>query len=257
MPRLPWFKQHPHPLVIAHRGSSLDAPENTLAAFLLAVEQGADAVELDVAVCASGDLVVIHDSTVNRTTSGSGKVTDLPLREIKSFDSGSWFNERFKGEPIPTLNEVFETIGRKCLINVELKNFRTPFDTLADQVAQLVIRHNLQQRVFFSSFNPLNFRKIKRLLPETPVGLLIQKGKTGQVMLRISRWIGPFDSLHPHFADINSPAIIRQHRTGMPLFPYTVNAASDIEAMRDAGVSGVITDNPVLAGKILRRKQAA
>ncbi len=254
MSQLNLFDQSPRPLIIAHRGSCLEAPENTLAAFLLSVDQGAHAIELDVTTCRSGDLVVIHDATVDRTTNGSGKVSDLTIDMIRTLDAGSWFSEKFTGEPVPTLDEVFEAIGDKCLINVELKNYATPFDNLAEKVAQTVIRYELQERVFFSSFNPLNFRKLKRMLPEAPVGLLTLKGKTGRFYLWLSRLIGPFDALNPHFSDVSAQLIERTHHARMPIFPYTVNEMLDIQRLVNAGLSGIITDNPALALEVVRTR---
>ena len=250
MSGLYWFDPFPTPLIIAHRGSSLEAPENTMAAFNLAAAQGADAIELDLTRCGSGELVVIHDSTVDRTTNGTGKVGKMPLSAIQSLDAGSYFDARFKGEKVSTLDEVLESVGRKCLVNIELKNFSTPFDSLADQAAACVQRHNLQHRVFFSSFNPFNFRKIKRHLPDSPMGLLTIRGKSG----RFARWlyarIGPYDAMHPHFADADSEFIGRAHQRQQPVLPYTVNKKEELEMLYAIGVDGVITDDPALAVNI-------
>src|SRR5690348_16428729 len=103
----------PHPIVFAHRGASAYAPENTLAAFELALEQGAAAIEFDVKLSADGHIVVIHDRTVERTSDGSGRVNRLPLAALQKLDAGSWFSAEFRGAKIPTLDEVFETVGKK------------------------------------------------------------------------------------------------------------------------------------------------
>ena len=102
----------PRPTIFAHRGASIYAPENTIAAFELAVEQQADGIELDAKLCADGQIVVFHDQTVDRTSDGSGKVLDLSLAALKELDAGSWFGENFAGQAIPTLEEVFEAVGR-------------------------------------------------------------------------------------------------------------------------------------------------
>ncbi|HBY09528.1 MAG TPA: glycerophosphodiester phosphodiesterase, partial [Chloroflexi bacterium] len=120
----------PRPAIFAHRGASAYAPENTLAAFKLAVDQGADAIELDAKLCADGQIIVIHDQTVERTSNGAGKVADLPLSALQELDAGSWFGLEFKGEPIPTLDEVFEAVGQKIFINIELTNYASPRDLL-------------------------------------------------------------------------------------------------------------------------------
>jgi glycerophosphoryl diester phosphodiesterase len=109
-------------LVIAHRGASAYAPENTLAAFQLAAEQGADAIELDVDLTRDGHVVVMHDATIERTTNGHGRVHDLALDEIRQADAGVWKGVAFKGERVPLLQEVFEAVGQQLLINVEIKD---------------------------------------------------------------------------------------------------------------------------------------
>ena len=118
------------PTIFAHRGASAHAPENTLASFELAVTQGAEAIELDAKLTADGQIVVFHDQTVNRTTNGSGKVLELPLAALKELDAGHWFDTSFQGITIPTLEEVFEAVGRKIFINVELTNYASPGDQL-------------------------------------------------------------------------------------------------------------------------------
>ena len=148
------FRVHHRPLVIAHRGASAYAPENTLAAFRLAAEQGADAVELDAKLSADGQVVVIHDPTVERTTNGSGEVRQLSLAQIKSLDAGGFLSPQFAGEPIPTLAEVFDAVGHQLLINVELTNYASPRGRPGRKVVGLVKDFHLEERVLFSSFHP-------------------------------------------------------------------------------------------------------
>jgi glycerophosphoryl diester phosphodiesterase len=160
----------PRPIIFAHRGASAYAPENTIAAFELALTQQADAIELDVKLSADGHVVVIHDSTVDRTTNGRGRVKDLSLSELRSLDAGSSFSEKFHGEKIPTLDEVFETVGRRIFINVELTNYNTPRDHLVEMVCMLVKKHQLQKRILFSSFLGSNLSKARSYLPDVPRG---------------------------------------------------------------------------------------
>ena len=132
----------PQPVIFAHRGASAHAPENTLAAFELALAQQADALELDVKLSADGHVVVIHDATVDRTTNGHGRVRDLSLADLKKLDAGSFFSQAFAGENIPTLDEVFESFGKRTFINVELTNYSTPGDALVESVCMLVKKHH-------------------------------------------------------------------------------------------------------------------
>ena len=112
----------PRPVIFAHRGASAHAPENTIAAFELALAQQADAIELDVKLSSDGYVVVHHDDTVDRTTNGNGRIKDLSLAQLRSLDAGSFFAEKFRGEKIPTLEDVFEAVGKRTFINVELTN---------------------------------------------------------------------------------------------------------------------------------------
>ena len=139
------FSYLPKPSIFAHRGSKANAPENTLAAFELAITHKADAIELDVKLCADGQVVVIHDSTVDRTTDGTGQVRKLSLAALKELDAGSYFDIAFRGEAIPTLEEVLEAVGKRIPINIELTNYAAPTDALPAKVAELVIRHGLER----------------------------------------------------------------------------------------------------------------
>ena len=149
----------PRPAVIAHRGDKMDAPENTMAAFYMAAEKGADAIEFDVQLTADGHVVVIHDQTVDRTTNGTGRVSRIQLAALRELDAGTWFSEKFRGERIPTLDEVFETFSKKVYMDIELKNFSTPWDNLVSKVVYLVRDHGVQDRTLLSSFLTHNLRK--------------------------------------------------------------------------------------------------
>lgn len=241
----------PRPAIFAHRGASAYAPENTLAAFKLAVDQGADAIELDAKLCADGQIIVIHDQTVERTSNGAGKVADLPLSALQELDAGSWFGLEFKGEPIPTLDEVFEAVGQKIFINIELTNYASPRDLLPDKVAELIKRHNLQSQVMFSSFNPLALRRAHKLLPENFLGLLTPAGIAG-VWARswLGSWLVPYGALHPELKDVTVKLIARQHTRGRRVHTWTVNKPEDMAQLFQWGVDGIFTDDPLLAQKI-------
>lgn len=141
------------PLIIAHRGASALAPENTLAAFALALKQGADGIELDVMLTRDKELAVIHDASVDRTTNGNGLVAEMTLADLRKLDAGSKFSPDFAGEPIPTLRQVLELTGSRILVNIELKNYAHPLDALTECVIRLVQELGLSQSVLLSSFN--------------------------------------------------------------------------------------------------------
>jgi glycerophosphoryl diester phosphodiesterase len=246
------YQALPRPAIIAHRGASAYAPENTLAAFKLALQQGADAIELDAKLSADGQVVVIHDQTVDRTTPFHGKVSDYRLAQLRKMDAGSHFDIAFKGEPIPTLEEVFKAVGQLTYINVELTNYASPTDPLPEKVAELVRHFKLSHRVIFSSFNPIALGRIRRLIPEAPIGLLAFPGIKGWLA---RSWLGrllKYHSLHPEVGDVTAALVNRVQRRGCRIFVYTVNQQDEMQRLFALGVDGIFTDDPLLAHKTLR-----
>jgi glycerophosphoryl diester phosphodiesterase len=241
----------PSPTFFAHRGASAYAPENTMAAFDLALRQGAEAIELDAKLTADGKVVVIHDQTINRTTEGDGRVKDLTFAQLRELDAGSHFDFAFRGEPIPSLDEVFAALGHLLYINVELTNYNSITDSLPEKVANLVKRHNLSRRVIFSSFNPIALVRIRRAIPEAPIGLLAQAGSKGAwARSWAGRLIGA-NSLNPEVSDVTQSLIEANHRIGRRVFVWTVNQAEEMRRLFALKVDGIFTDDPVLARQIL------
>jgi glycerophosphoryl diester phosphodiesterase len=240
----------PVPAIIAHRGASAYAPENTLAAFKLALQQGADAIELDAKLSADHRVVVIHDQAVDRTTPHRGRIRDLAFDDLRAMDAGSHFDDAFKGEPIPSLEAVFEEVGSETYINVELTNYHSLFDDLPQKVAELVHKHNVSERVFFSSFNIIALIRIHRLLPDAPIGLLAISGKAGSWA---RGWMADLltpQSLHPERSDATCQLVEKAHRKGRKVFVYTVNQEEEMRRLFSIGVDGIFTDDPVLGLKI-------
>jgi glycerophosphoryl diester phosphodiesterase len=246
----------PSPLVIAHRGACRYAPENTLASFRLAADQGAHAVELDAKLSADGVVIVIHDATVDRTTSGSGAVAALSCARLKSLDAGSFFGAEYLGEPIPTLEEVFDAVGSRLLINVELTNYASPSDLLVQKVVELVRAFHLEEKILFSSFHPLNLMRARRLLSEVPGAILALPGRKGwwarSFMLR---GISPH-AVNPYFTDAGPEFIRRQHDLGRKVNVWTINNPDDLARLTQAGADGLITDDPLAAFKAIQHSFA-
>jgi glycerophosphoryl diester phosphodiesterase len=240
------------PTVIAHRGDKAYAPENTLASFNQAAEKGADAIEFDVKLTSDGKAVILHDQTVDRTTNGRGDISRLSLAEARKLDASIQFPGRFPGEKIPTLEEVFESVGRKLYMNVELTNYSTPGDSLVPIVVELVKKHGLQGRVLFSSFLVRNLRKAATLLPEVPRGLLTLSGLLG-LWGRNFGWRGDYYALHPFLRDAKPGLVDRVHAAGKRVNVWTVNTEDDLKHMVGLGVDGIITDDPALALNVLGR----
>jgi glycerophosphoryl diester phosphodiesterase len=248
------FEQFQKPMIFAHRGACAFAPENTLPSFELAVAHHADAVELDAKLSRDEVVMVIHDQTVDRTTDGIGKVNALSLGELKAFDAGSFFCQEFTGVKIPTLDEVFEAVGQKVLVNVELTNYKSKQDALVERVAAVVKRHKMEERVVFSSFLPINLVKSMALLPTTPVALLCLPGLMGIISRsKLSRHFSP-QIVHPYLSDVNLRYIEREHKSGRRVHVWTVNNEADILRLKTCGVDGLFTDNPLNTKNVLEKK---
>jgi glycerophosphoryl diester phosphodiesterase len=228
------------PKIYAHRGASSDAPENTMAAFKLALQQGVDGIELDVMLSKDRQLVVIHDDKVDRTTNGTGRVGDLTLAELETLDAGN-------GEKIPTLDEVLAHFGGQFMINIELKNYSTVFDSLPLDVAALVSDHNMADSVLISSFNPFNFPRFHRILPEVPRGMLTFPNWAKFFGYRLFQ----YDALHPYFKDVDEALVNHVRAKGKQLNVWTVDEAADIRHLAMLGVDGLITNQPKRAISVL------
>ena len=247
------FDKLPKQAIFAHRGSSAYAPENTLAAFEIAVQQKADAIEFDTKLSLDRQVVVFHDNTLDRTTDGSGKIRKLPLEAIKELDAGVHFDLKFMGEKIPTLDEVFEAVGGKIFMNVELANYESPTDALAEKVADAVKRHGLEKEILFSSFNPLVLRMINKRLPKIPIGLLTSsRFKKLWTQSFLLKWI-PYQALHPEQKDVSKSLVNQFHKKGIRIHTYTVNQADKMLPLFQMGVDGIITDDPLQAQKTLAK----
>jgi len=247
------IERFPRPIILAHRGDKLHAPENTLPAFEQAIQKGADGVELDVKLTADGHVVVMHDSAVNRTTDGRGHVAALTLDAIRRLDAGKWFNEKFSGVKVPLLEEVFETVGRDKLINIELKNLFTPRDNLVLKVCDLIKRRNNQDQILFSSFLPSNLKSAAQILPDTPRALLALPGLAGAWARSFGFMFGDYQALHLHTSSVSREQIQRAHRVKRRVHVWTVNTPEEILRLRHWGADGVITDDPAMAVRALGR----
>lgn len=228
------------PLIIAHRGASGHAPENTLAAFQLAMDHQADGVELDVMLTKDDQLVVIHDDTVGRTTNGTGRVRDMSLEMLQALDAGG-------GEKIPTLENVLDTFGGQFLINIELKNYATPFDALPIIVAKLLNNYGFTEKVLVSSFNPFNFRRFRRHCPGVEQGLLTIPNKANHWIWRLFK----YDALHPHHEDVDLNLVSKAKARQQQVNVWTVDNPDEIRRLAALNVDSLITNYPQEAREIL------
>ena len=244
---LPTFFNLPKPAVIAHRGASFYAPENTLSAFEIAIKQNADAIELDVCLSKDGHVIVIHGPKVDRTTNGQGLVADMTLKQLQNLDAGSHFDPAYNHEKIPTLPEIFDHFGQQITINIELKNYSPFDDALPTKVAVLIDELNLQNFVLISSFNIFSLVKIRRLQPEVPTALLTLKGVKGNIARHFLSRLHKINALHPHYQDLSENLIKFAQKRRVRIHPYTINRHEDIKHVYQFGIDGIITDDPHLA----------
>ncbi len=234
----------PKPIIFAHRGASKYAPENTMAAFHLAREMGAPAFELDSMLSADGIAVVIHDSTLDRTTDGSGKVSEKKLDEIRQFDAGARFRVDFKGEKVPTLEQVLDEFTGSMLVNIELKNYHAPFDPLPVRVAEMARRMNNLDSILFSSFLPTNLMQIKRLLPGAKTALLVEEGFWWRALAsRALRFLSP-EFIPPNKNYINPSYLEKERKLSRRVNVWTVNDLEEAGRFIHWGIDGLITDDP-------------
>lgn len=237
-------------LVFGHRGAQAYAPMNTLPAFELAAEQGAQGVELDVQLSKDGEAVVIHDFTVDATTNGSGAVSALTLAELKTLDAGGWFAQEFRGAQIPTLAEVFEAFGERLIINVEIKWFSPDANGIERVVADAIQRFGLQERVIVSSFNPIVLKRFRTMAPDVPLGYLTST-HTMQSNTQPMVAMSDFEAQHLHHEMIDARRVDWAHESGHILNAWTVNEPERARQLLLLGVQGIITDKPDVILKAL------
>lgn len=245
------------PLNFAHRGASHEAPANTLAAFLLAVDLGAEGIELDVHLSKDGHIVVIHDFDVSATTDGQGLVRDKTLAELKDLDAGSWFDPVFAGQRIPTLQEVIDAVGRRLLLNIELKVKGWGDGGLVAKVVQAVEQNGLVDRVILSSFNPLAVWRVKRRNPQIATGLLYADGMPLFLRKAWLRKLARPTALHPHYTMVDAHYVWWANRQGYRVNVWTADDPADMSRLMRQGVDIIITNRPDLLRKVLQASQPA
>jgi len=250
---LPWSGRFPV-LVIAHRGFSGGAPENTVAAFKKAIDLGVDMIEFDVLLSKDGQVVVIHDDTLNRTTNGKGKVADYTLDELRQLDAGSWFGAQFSGERIPTLKEVLELTRGQVFLNIELKKGdmgRYTMKDLADHTLQEVERAGMLNQVLFASFVPSAIDRIIEKSPKVPVGLIHSQSWVSPREVTGGR---PISVLSCSGKVLTKNNISNAHKQGTKVMVWTLNTEEHMQYFLNMGVDGVITDYPDRLIEIFQKK---
>ncbi|XDD44895.1 glycerophosphodiester phosphodiesterase [Leptospira sp. WS39.C2] len=236
------------PANIGHRGARGLAPENTLVSFLVGSES-THFFELDTMLCGSGELVVIHDFTVDRTTDGEGKVAEIPYRKLAELDAGGFFSEEFEGEQIPTLSQVVHTLPENTVFDIELKSEgkKEERETLAKAVVKLIRKYQLQNRIWVSSFDWELVDLVRKEEPNVLRGLLIEKGDSlNERYLEFEP-----DLILPHFSACTKEFVSKCHKEDLLVIPYTPNTEGEWKSLIEVGVSGLITDFPDRLAQVL------
>lgn len=230
--------------VQAHRGASAVAPENTIAAFRAAADQGAKWVELDVALLADGTLVVIHDDSVDRTTSGKGSLGDLTQADLAEMDAGSWFHPQFSGERLPTLERVIAVLGELGLsANVEIKQHahHKSLDQLVQAVRSAIATRRPQTQIMISSFDPACLKAMAALEPDLEMAMLwVQPPADWETQLASI----PAETIHLYFKALSIGFLELAREKGIKVRAWTSNDPAELYSFWKAGLTGVITDNP-------------
>ncbi|MBM6994597.1 glycerophosphodiester phosphodiesterase [Paenibacillus sp. DXFW5] len=236
----------------AHRGAAGHYPENTMLAFAKALEMGATGIETDVQMTRDGQLVLIHDETLQRTAGTSEWVKDLTLAEIKQREVGSWFHGDFAGERIPALEELLDLVrGTDTIVNIELKTGVVLYPGIEQKVVDAVRHYGLSERVIISSFNHYSLVECKRLAPDIRTGILYMEGlyEPWDYAKRIGA-----EALHAYQYALTPELVTLAKANEVVYHPFTVNDPKVMLALINAGVAGIITDFPDRLAELLAKQ---
>ncbi|WP_036688189.1 glycerophosphodiester phosphodiesterase [Paucisalibacillus globulus] len=231
--------------IIAHRGASKLAPENTMYAFVLAYKLGAEGIETDVQLTKDDVPVLIHDETVKRTTNSSGYVKDFTYEELKRLDAGSWFSPEFCDARIITLEEFLKWIKPKDLcINIELKNNKIEYNNLETIVYDMLKHHRLLERTTLSTFNPNSVKRLVKYQNNIEIAFLTSKRNPN--LVEYAKNLGA-NALHVKYRLVNQQLMEQAQKQNMPVRVYTVNKFKRMAHCYHLNCDGIFTDVPYKA----------
>ncbi|MDZ7672319.1 MAG: glycerophosphodiester phosphodiesterase family protein [Halanaerobiales bacterium] len=236
--------------IIAHRGSSSSAPENSKASLLQALKDGATGVEIDLQLTSDNEVVVIHDETIDRTSSGLGFVKDMTLKELKEYDIGSFFDPKFKAERIITLKEALELLKNSKIINIEIKKMVNFNHNIEKEVVKVLEGLDLNNKIIVSSFNHDSLDIIKNI-----------NNKIITAPLFYARVHNPWEYakrlgskyLHLYYKAVDNKLIQNCHKNNIKVNVFTVDKKEDLKKMIEFNVDGIITNYPLRALEILKK----
>lgn len=228
--------------IFAHRGNSSVYPENTMISFRSAVELGADGIETDIHLTKDGILVITHDEEISRVSDGTGMVKDMTYEELQKFDFGLWKDEKFKGEKIPTLNNLLDLLeGTEMVLNIEIKMGFVLYPGIEEKLLDTIKSRGFMDRVIFSSFNHYSLARLKGLDMSAKVAPLYEEGIFEPY--HYARTFGA-DYIHPYYKSVEQSIIEECHRQGIGVNLWTVNDKETAEYLKSIGADAVITDYP-------------
>lgn len=246
-----------NPLVYAHRGARDVAPENTLAAFRAAVQAGADGVECDVSRCATGEIVILHDETLDRTTNGRGLLAQTPYQVLRELDAGVWFSPRYAGEKLPLLIELLDFAGSSLRLNIEIKGTGERDDGLEAEIARLLTARGQIPTTIISSFNPWALKRMNAADPAIACALLYSSDSPTYPLVPALIDRLHLRALHPEYTLVDEEYISWAHHLGYSINVWTVNKQEDMLRMIQLGVDGIITDHPALLRSLLDERKSS
>ncbi len=238
--------------IIAHRGASAYAPENTHSAFRMAIEMKAEMIELDVLLSKDGIPVVIHDEKLKRTSSGKGKVHDYTLSELKKLDMGKWFSDAFKGEPFPTLEEVLSYTKNTIAVNIEIKTEAVTdnaFDGVVEKTLNVVRKAGVEDQVVFSSFDYRVMRHLEVLAPDMPKAILYEKRQSKRKLPSELVKEYKVDAFNCSYKQLSDKWVKDLTSHNIPFNIYTVDDESKMKELIQKGAAGIFSNKP----DVLRR----
>ncbi|QNO15595.1 glycerophosphodiester phosphodiesterase [Alkalicella caledoniensis] len=239
--------------IIAHRGASGGAPENTMSAFKKALDMGSHGIETDVQMTKDGVLILCHDETVERTTNGKGFIKDFTYSELRKLDAGIKFSEEFKGEKIPTLEELLQLLsGKEIILNLELKSGPIFYPDIEAKVLELLYKYNYTDNSVISSFNHYSLVELRKLDEDIRLGVLYMSGLYQP--WKYAKDLGA-NAIHPYLYSL-APEIIKGAKlNNMPITVFTVDDPKMIRNFIKAGVEQIITNYPDVALQILSEER--
>jgi glycerophosphoryl diester phosphodiesterase len=231
--------------ITAHRGASGYAPENTSASMKEAINMRADFAELDVQETADGEIVLLHDEKLKRTTESGRNIWEMNYDEVKSLDAGSWYHEKFIGEPLPKLSDVIDLVRGKIKLNIELK-INGHERKLADRTVKIVQEKNFSNECFFTSFDYSQIKRVKEIDSTFKVGLIFKKMPD-----TINVFTADFKVLSVHFALVNEEFVRKARENDKEVHVWTVNDEKEMKRLIRLGVTSIITNYPDKLRKVL------